>query len=160
MRLRHTFLPVGHKHTLREQPPSCHSQVFFLPGWPSKRMQLGIHSPRGFHRGETWAQQEPMCVSSPRRPLVLPPAFTSPVALFSLRLSWEIYGRSQQAGRLPQVVLGGQGWNGGGVTKNRDSQETWHKEGSRQALSMRNCWGHVGALVQPQSPVPGVSQEE
>lgn len=42
-----TFLPVGHKHTFSEEPPSCHSQAFFLPGWPRKRLELGIKSPRG-----------------------------------------------------------------------------------------------------------------
>lgn len=71
-----------------------------------------------------------------------------------------MYGWSQQAGRLPEVVLGGEGWSGGGAARTGGSRVTWHKAGSHQALCVGNCRGHVGALVQPQSPVPGVRQEE
>lgn len=53
------------------------------------------------------------------------------------------------------MVLVGQGC-GGGATRTRGCQVTWHKEGSHQALLAGNCRGHVGALV----PRPMVRQEE
>lgn len=86
--------------------------------------------------------------SAPRRPLVLrssPPL--QPHVTVSQRLSPELQGCSPKAGRLPEAVLEGHSWGGGGATRTRGFQATWHKGGSHQDPSVcGNLQGTCGSL--------------
>ena len=71
----------------------------------------------------------------------------------------ELQGCNLKAGSLPEVVLEGHSWGGGGATRTRAFQATWHKGGSHQRPSV--CGNLRGACGSPDAASGlGVRQAE
>lgn len=151
----HTHTPAhAQAHAVSEEPPSCHSQAFLLPpcldqkdAGAGDRVTQRVR-PR-LERGTSACQHQGGLSSSS--------ALMQPrVALLS-EAAPEIDGWSQQAGRLPEVVLGGQSWGGGGTTRTGAPRRL----GTRKEAIGPCLWETAGATWWPWSSlVPGMRQAE
>lgn len=128
--------PLSHTRSVKSLSHAILSLL--LPAWlaqeeagagdrVSQRVRPGLKRGTSVYHSQGFSSPAPLL---PRSPMSV-----------SQRLSVEIHGWSQLASELPEVVLGGQGWGGGGDTRTRGSQATWHKEGSHQDPSVESAGG-------------------